>query len=97
MKVKNLSPEIKDYLLATHVANNENFTAACYAGNGAQILEIVEAEMQKNKLFTKGSEKLKADILRLLQGKEKVSVSVGMRVLEFVWNSQAKGVGLGVN
>ena len=95
MKTKTLCPEIKDHLLATHVVNNENFTAACYAGDGAQIMSIVEAEMQKNKLFTKGSEKLKADILRMLQGKTVVSTAVGTRVLEFVWNSQAKGCGFG--
>ena len=97
MKVKNLCPEIKDHLLATHVVNNEDFTAACFAGNGAQIMAIVEAEMKKHKLFTKGSEKLKADIQRMLQGKEKVSTAVGTQVLEFVWNSQAKGCGFGTN
>lgn len=97
MKTKNLSLEIQEQLLATHVATNENFTAACYAGDGAQIMTIVENEMLKHNLFTKGSAKLKADIIRMLQGKAKVSVSVGTRVLEFVWNSQAKGCGLGVN
>ena len=97
MKTKNLSIEIKDKLLATHVANNEDFTSACYEGDGAKIMNIVEAEMQKHKLFTTGSEKLKADISRMLQGKAKVPVSTGIRVLEFVWNSQARGCGLGVN
>ena len=95
MKVKKLSIEIQDQLLATHVVNNEDFTSACYAGNGTQIMAIVEAEMKKHNLFTKGSEKLKADILRMLQGKEHVSETVGIRVLEFVWNAQAKGVGFG--
>ena len=95
MKTKNLCPEIKDRLLATHVVNNEDFTSACYAGDGTQIMAIVEAEMQKNKLFTPGSEKLKADIQRMLQGRAIVPISVGTRVLVFVWNSQAKGCGFG--
>lgn len=97
MNVKTLCPEIKDHLLATHVVSNENFATACFAGDGAQIMTIVETEMKKHKLFTKGSEKLKTDIQRMLQGKEKVSTAVGTRVLEFVWNSQAKGCGFGTN
>ena len=97
MKTKNLCPEIKDQLLATHIVNNEDFTSACCLGDGAKIMAIVEAEMLKHNLFTKGSEKLKADIIRMLQGKSKVSTATGTRVLEFVWNSQAKGCGLGVN
>jgi hypothetical protein len=96
MKTKTLCPEIKDQLLATHIVNNENFTAACTVGDGAKIMAIVESEMLKHNLFTKGSEKLKADIWRMLQGKTTVPVSVGTRILEFVWNSQAKGCGLGV-
>lgn len=91
---KNLSPKIEDRLLATHVSNNAGFEAACYAGDGAQIMSIVESEMQKNNLFTKGSEKLKNDILRMLQGKSKVSATVGQNILMFVWNSRASGIGL---
>jgi hypothetical protein len=94
---KNLSPKIEDKLLATHVTNNKDFEAACLTGNGSLIKTIVETEMQKNKLFTKGSEKLKADILKLLQGKEKVSVSVGQNILMFVWNSRMSGIGFAAN
>ena len=93
---KKLCPEIADHLLATHVATNENFTDACFAGDGAKIMAIVEAEMQKHNLFTKGSKKLQADICRMLQNKAVVSTSVGTRVLRFVWDSQAKGTGFGV-
>ncbi len=91
---KNLSSKIEDRLLATHVTNNPNFESACYAGDGAQIMSIVETEIQKNNLFTKGSEKLKADILRMLQGKERVSATTGQTILMFVWNSRASGIGL---
>lgn len=94
---KRLSPKNSDRLLATHIANNKEFENACYAGDSHQIVSIIEAEMQKNKLFTKGSEKLKNDILRMLQGKEKVSYLTGVNILMFVWNSQAKGIGLAVN
>lgn len=94
---KNLSPKIEDRLLATHVTNNKDFEAACLSGDAGQIMTIVETEMQKHKLFTKGSEKLKADVLRMLQGKEKVSTSVGQNILMFVWNSRLSGIGLAVN
>ena len=97
MTTKNLSIKNQDRLLATHVAMNEAFTTACYEGNGAMIMAIVESEMKKHKLFTPGSEKLKSDISRMLQGKATVPVSTGTRVLEFVWNAQARGVGFGVN
>lgn len=94
--MKNIK-KIEDRLLATHVSNNKDFESACLSGNAGQIISIVNAEMQKNNLFTKGSEKLKADILKMLQGKEKVSYTVGANVLYFVWNSRMSGIGLGVN
>ena len=91
---KNLNPKIEDRLLATHVTNNKDFESACLSGNAGQIMAIIETEMQKHKLFTKGSEKLKADIMRMLQGKDVVSTSVGQNILMFVWNSRASGIGL---
>lgn len=94
---KNLSEKIEDRLLATHVSNNKNFEAACLTGDGLQIMDIVKSEMEKNKLFTNGSKKLQADILRMLQGKSRVSPYVGQQVLMFVWNSRLSGIGLAVN
>lgn len=95
------SPEtqkkVEDRLLATHVSNNPDFEAACLSGDGLQIMSIVETEMEKNKLFTKGSKKLQADIIRMLQGQSRVSHSIGQQVLMFVWNSRASGIGLAVN
>jgi hypothetical protein len=94
---KNLETKIEDRLLATHITDNADFANACLSGNGGQIMAIVAAEMEKNKLFTKGSKKLQSDILRMLQGKERVSPSVGQRVLAFVYNSRLSGIGLAVN
>lgn len=89
--------KVEDRLLATHVSNNPNFEPACLSGDGLQIMDIVKAEMEKNKLFTKGSQKLQADILRMLQGRSKVSPSVGQNILMFVWNSRMSGIGYAVN
>lgn len=89
--------KIEDRLLATHVSDNSDFEAACLSGNGTQIMSIIESEMKKNNLFTKGSEKLKNDVYRMLQGKEKVPSSVGQNILFFVWNSRMSGIGLAVN
>ncbi len=89
--------KIEDRLLATHISNNEEFESACLSGNGTLIMSIVEAEMEKNKLFTKGAKKLRADILRLLQGKERVASYVGKNVLAFVWNSRMSGIGFAAN
>ena len=97
MYTKNLSEKIEDRLLATHIADNVGFTDACMSGNGLLIMDIVEAEMEKNNLYTKGSEKLKNDILRMLHGRAKVSSYVGQNILMFVWNSRLNGIGLGVN
>lgn len=89
--------KVEDRLLATHISDNADFEAACLSGNGAQIMSIIESEMKKNNLFTKGSEKLKTDVLRMLQGREKVPTSVGQNILYFVWNSRMSGIGLAVN
>ena len=87
---------IENQLLATHITDNEKFESACLSGNRDEIMDIVISEMEKNKLFTKGANKLKADILRMLGDKPKVSVSIGQRVLGFVWNSRMSGIGLNV-
>lgn len=89
--------KVEDHLLATHVSNNPDFESACMSGDGLQIMSIVEAEMEKNNMFTKGSKKLQADIIKMLQGRSRVSSSVGQQVLMFVWNSRASGIGLAVN
>lgn len=93
--MKNIQ-KIEDKLLATHISNNKDFESACLSGNGNQIMSIVENEMKTNNLFTKGAEKLKADILKMLQGKQKVSYTVGQNILYFVWNSRMAGIGLSV-
>jgi hypothetical protein len=61
------------------------------------IMEIVEAEMKKANLYTKGSKKLQADIIRMLKGQSKVSNSIGQNILFFVYNSRLAGTGLAVN
>jgi hypothetical protein len=96
MYTKELSPKIENQLLATHITNNPEFTNACLSGDGLMIMDIVEAEMKKNNLFTKGSKKLQADILRMLQGKSRVSAKVGENVLFFVYNSRLAGIGMAV-
>ena len=83
--------KIEDRLLATHIANNPEFTTACTIGDASKIIAIVATEMEKNNLYTKGSKKLQADILRMLQGQSSIPKHVGQRVLMFVWNSRLAG------
>ena len=97
MYTKNLTEKIEDRLLATHISDNPEFEGACLSGNGSMIMEIVEAEMKKNNLYTKGSKKLQADIIRMLKGQSKVSNYIGQTILFFVWNSRLSGIGLAVN
>ena len=97
MYTKNISEKIDDRLLAAHVTDNPNFAKACESGDGLMIMEIVEAEMKKNDLYTKGSKKLQADIIRMLKGQSRVSTSIGQNILFFVYNSRLSGLGLAVN
>ena len=96
MYTKKLCEKIEDRLLATHITDNADFEGACLSGNGLLIMDIVDREMEKNNLYTKGSKKLREDILRMLQGRTNVSSAVGQRVLMFVWNSRLSGIGLAV-
>ena len=96
MYTKNLSEKIEDKLLATHISDNPDFEGACMSGNGLLIMDIVEAEMKKNNLYTKGSKKLQEDINRMLQGRTRVPSYVGRNILMFVWNSRLAGIGLAV-
>jgi hypothetical protein len=96
MYTKHLEEKIDDRLLATHIADNPEFTVACATGDAAKIMSIVETEMMENDLFTKGSKKLQSDIRRMLQGKSKVPSYIGNNVLMFVWNSRMSGIGFAV-
>lgn len=97
MYTKNVTEKIESRLLATHITDNPNFTQACESGDGLMIMEIVEAEMKKNDLYTKGSKKLQADIIRILKGQSRVSASIGQNILFFVYNSRLAGIGLAAN
>ena len=97
MYTKKLEEKIEDRLLATHIADNPDFEGACMSGNGLMIMEIIEAEMKKNNLYSKGSEKLKSDIIRMLRGQSRVPSRIGQNILFFVWNSRLAGIGLSVN
>lgn len=88
--------EIEDRLLATHISNNKDFEAACLAGNAEMIMYIVNSEMEKNNLYTKGSKKLKNDIFRKTKGQSKISTFIGTEILMFVWNSRLSGTGFAV-
>ena len=96
MYTKELTPKIENKLLATHVADNPEFEGACLSGNGLMIMEIVESEMKKNNLYTKGSKKLQEDIIRMLKGQSRVPTYIGRNILMFVWNSRLSGIGLAV-
>ena len=80
--------KIEDRLLATHISNNPDFEAACLSGDADKIIAIVNNEMEEHKLFTKGANKLKADIVRMLQAKKHFA-----QILMFVWNSRLSGTG----
>ena len=97
MYTRNVTEKIEDRLLATHISNNPEFENACLSGNGLMIMEIVEAEMKKNNLFTKGSKKLQADIIRMLKGQSKVSNYIGQNILFFVYNARLSATGFAVS
>lgn len=96
MYTKELQAKIEDRLLATRIADNPDFEGACLSGNSALIMEIIDYEMKKHDLYTKGSKKLRTDIMWMLDGKETVSKYVGQDILMFVWNSRLSGIGLAV-
>lgn len=92
----NVNSIMEERLLATHITNNKDFESACLSGDADKIMTIVHTEMEKHKLHTKGSIKLRDDILRKLQGKLMVSSYVGKNILAFVWNSRLSGTGFSV-
>jgi hypothetical protein len=78
----------ENHLLATHISNNPEFEAACLAGDANKILTIVDHEMEEHGLFTKGANKLKSDIIKMLNAKKHFA-----QILMFVWNSRLSGTG----
>lgn len=82
----------EDKLLATRIADNPEFEAACAANNKEMIMSIVHHEMEKNNLHTNGAKKLRDDIFRMLNRKKSCT-----EVLFFVWNSRLSGTGFAVS
>jgi len=93
MYTPEVQKKVEDRLLATHISNSADFEAACMSGDGQLIMSIVDAAMEKNNLYTKGSHKLREDILKMLEGQSRVSKSIGQNILFFVWNSRLAGIG----
>lgn len=86
----------EERILANHIAENKGFENACITGNAESIRSIVTSEMEKANLYTEGASKLRDTVFRLLQGKPKVSMRVGLSVMEFIWNSRLSAAGLAV-
>lgn len=83
---------LDDRLLASHIADNIDFETACLTGDTRKIISIVLSEMEANNLHTKGANKLRDDIFRMLQGKAKISSYIGRNILAFVWNARLAGL-----
>ena len=96
MYTPEVEKKVEEGLLATYIAKNPDFEKACSSGNGQLIMSIVDTEMEKNNLYTKGSKKLREMINMLLKGRTKVSTMVGSNVMFLVWNSRMSGIGLAV-
>ena len=88
--------KIENDLLATHISENADFEQACLTGDATKIVSIINYEMEKHDLHTKGAEKLKKDILNKIKGQSKISLNAGQNILFFVWNSRLSGTGLAV-
>lgn len=82
----------EDRLLATHIADNPEFEAACSVNDKETIMSIVNHEMEEHDLHTTGAKKLRDDIFRMLNRKKSC-----MDILFFVWNSRLSGTGFAVN
>ena len=93
---KKIVDKIDDRLLAAHIADNLEFTDACATGDAEKIMYIVNYEMEKNNLHTKGSKKLISDIFKMTQGQSKIPASVGTNILALVWNARLSGTGFKV-
>lgn len=95
--MKTVTMKIEDSLLATHISNNKEFESACLSGDATKIMSIINSEMDKHNLFTKGAKKLRDDIFRMTRGKAKIPVHIGQNILFFAWNSRLSGTGLAVS
>lgn len=80
--------KIEDQLLATHISDNPEFEIACLTGDAEKIIAIINQEMEEHKLYTKGANKLKTDVIRMLNTKKHFT-----QILMFVWNSRLSGTG----
>ena len=96
MYTQKLNTTTDSKLLAAYIADNADFENACRSGDPLKIMSIVNNEMEKNDLYTKGALKLKADIFKRIQYKDKISDYEGSVILSFVWNSRLAGNGLAV-
>ena len=85
------STKVEDQLLATHITDNADFENACQSNNAEKIMAIVNSEMKKHNLYTKGALKLRDEIFGLLRSRKSYA-----DILFFVWNSRMSGTGFAV-
>ena len=84
-------------LLATHILNDPDFEAACYAGDATKIMQIIDTVIERDGLQTAGAKKLRNEIFLMTKGNAHIAVGVGANIYQRVWNSRLSGNGLSMS
>ena len=83
-----------DRILADKLLSNPEFETACLSGDANKIMAIVDEEMEKNNLFTPGAKKVRFEIMRMIQGRTRLSSRVGQEIYAFAWYAKGQSMGI---
>ena len=82
-----------DQLLASKLYYNKDFETACFTGDGAAIMQIIDDTMEEENLYTAGAKKLRDNIFVKIRGNKRIPVNVGISIFKYVCDSLVAAYG----
>jgi hypothetical protein len=84
-------------ILAFHVMMNPDTNKALESRDAVKLLSIVDQEMEKNNLYTKGANTFRSTIEKMTCGMETVPYAMQRRLAQYIGDSYLKAAGMGMS
>ena len=76
----------EESVLANHIGNDSTFEEACYSGDAAQIMAIIDNKMEELNMYTPGAKKFRNTVFKMTGGRPRISTGIATRILIYVSN-----------
>lgn len=83
-------------ILAYHVMMNPEANTALENRDAASLIAIIDAEMEKNELYTPGAQAFRSNVVKMTAGLETIPYALRERVARYIGDSYLKAAGMGM-